>query len=127
MASPACLSSLVGLWVLGFLRFQVLPLDPFHPAQQIRFNVSQIRKIVMLQKELQKVLVVNCFLLSVQAFLGNPSHPEDKEQYMKCSIYFMYYSTHAFNCSNASTKHCPPCRLLLHSHPDHLENPCEAD
>lgn len=33
-ASPACLSFLVGLWVLDFLQFQVLPLDPFHPAQQ---------------------------------------------------------------------------------------------
>lgn len=35
-SSPVCLSCRVGLWAPCFLRFQVLPLDPFRPAQQIR-------------------------------------------------------------------------------------------
>lgn len=41
-SSPACLSSLVGQWVLCFLRSQVLLLDPFHPAQQIRLTQHSI-------------------------------------------------------------------------------------
>lgn len=39
----------------------------------------------------------------------------------------MYYSAFTFICNNPTDKLCLPCRLLLHSHRDHLENPDGAD
>ena len=79
-ASPACLSFLVGLWVLYFLRFQVPPLGPFHPAQKkknLNPNLSSGKSVLC-------YLDIFLVLLSVQAFLGNPSHPVEREEQMGC-------------------------------------------
>lgn len=82
-ASPACLSFLVGLWVLYFLRFQVLPLDPFHPAQKKK----KINPTLNLSSGKSLLCYLYLFMasLSVQACLGNPSHPVEREEQMGCS------------------------------------------
>lgn len=87
-ASPACLAFLVGLWALYFLRFQVLPLDPFHPAQtpphQKKKTINPtLRKVRCKNIEISSLLLIRIYCLTFcPSMPGKPIAPcgEREEQ-----------------------------------------------
>lgn len=93
-----------------------------HPPQKKKQSTQHSEKSdVKISKSLLCYLYIFIVSLSVQACLGNPSHPVEREksrwdaEQVHAQHELLHYNWWAF----------PPCRLLLHSHHGLLENPGE--
>lgn len=101
--SPVCLSFLVGLWVLCFLRFQVHPLDPFRPAQRnINPTVSKVgfEKDLNLYSGKALFLLLRYYLTFCPSMPGKPIVPcgERRADKMQCR----YVHSVNYTCTTAS-------------------------